>query len=93
VRPAYGVYAVRARLPDGRRVDGVANLGVRPMFDPPKELLETYLFDFSDDLYGQTIAVELHHFLRPEWKLDGLDALKRQITLDCDEARRRLGAA
>ena len=91
LRPAYGVYAVRVRLPDGR-LDGVANLGVRPMFDPPKELLETYLFDFTGDLYGQTIAVELHHFLRPEWKLDGLAALKAQIAKDCDEARRRLAS-
>ena len=90
LRPAYGVYAVRARLPDGRRVDGVANLGVRPMFDPPKELLEVYLFDFAGDLYGQPLAVELHHFLRPEWKLDGLDALKAQIAKDCDDARKAL---
>jgi riboflavin kinase/FMN adenylyltransferase len=87
LRPAYGVYAVRVRLPDGRRFDGVANLGVRPMFDPPKELLEVYLFDFAGDLYGQAIAVELRHFLRPEWKLDGLQALKRQIGLDCEAAR------
>ena len=90
LRPAYGVYAVRARLADGRRIDGVANLGVRPMFDPPKELLEVYLFDFAEDLYGRNIAVELHHFLRPEWKLDGLDALKAQIARDCDDARRAL---
>lgn len=89
-RPAYGVYAVRVGLPDGRRFDGVANLGIRPMFDPPKELLEVYLFDFAGDLYGVKVAVELHHFLRPEWKLDGLDALKAQIAKDCDEARKVL---
>lgn len=87
LRPAYGVYAVRVGLPDGRRHDGVANLGIRPMFDPPKELLEVYLFDFAGDLYGANIAVELHHFLRPEWKLDGLAALKAQIAKDCSEAR------
>ncbi len=92
LRPAYGVYAVRARLADGSVVDGVANLGVRPMFTPPKELLETYLFDWSGDLYGQTIGVELHHFIRPEWTLDGLHALKVQIAKDCDEARRLLSA-
>jgi riboflavin kinase / FMN adenylyltransferase len=90
LRPAYGVYAVRAGLPDGRRIDGVANLGIRPMFDPPKELLEVYLFDFAGDLYGADLAVELHHFLRPEWKLDGLDALKAQIARDCDAAREML---
>ncbi len=92
LRPAYGVYAVRVCLADGSRVDGVANLGVRPMFTPPKELLETYLFDWSGDLYGQTIAVELYHFIRPEWKLDGLDALRAQIAKDCDDARRLLSA-
>lgn len=87
LRPRYGVYAVRMAMADGSRVDGVANLGVRPMFDPPKELLETYLFDWSGDLYGQTVGVELHGFLRPEWKLDGLAALKAQIAKDCDAAR------
>src|SRR3546814_5554141 len=59
VRPAYGIYAVRGRLPDGRVLGGAANLGIRPTFDPPRELLEPYFFDFAGDLYGQTIAVEL----------------------------------
>ena len=53
LRPRYGVYAIQARLPDGRILDGAANLGIRPSFDPPKELLEAYLFDFDEDLYGQ----------------------------------------
>ncbi len=90
LRPAYGVYAVRGHLPDGRVVDGAANMGVRPQFNPPKELLEPHFFDFAEDLYGRTIAVELIAFLRPEWKFDGLDALKVQIAADCAEARRRL---
>jgi len=90
LRPAYGVYAVRGRLPVGRVVDGAANLGVRPMFDPPKELLEPYFFDFSGDLYGQSIEVEMVSFLRPEAKFDGLDALTAQIARDCDAARQIL---
>lgn len=90
LRPAYGVYAVRGRLPDGRVVGGAANMGVRPQFDPPKELLEPHFFDFSGDLYGQTIAVDLVAYLRPEWRFDGLDALKVQIAADCAEAARRL---
>jgi riboflavin kinase / FMN adenylyltransferase len=90
LRPAYGVYAVRGRLPDGRVVDGAANLGVRPQFDPPKELLEPYFFDFSGDLYGQEIEVELVHFLRPEAKFDSLDALTAQIERDCGDARAAL---
>jgi len=93
LRPAYGVYAVRGRLPGGRVVDGAANLGIRPQFDPPKELLEPHFFDFSGDLYGQTIDVEFISFLRPEARFDGLDALTAQIAADCAEARRRLAAA
>lgn len=90
LRPAYGIYAVRARLPDGRVVDGAANLGIRPTFEPPKELLETYLFDFSGDLYGQRLEVELVSFLRPEARFDGLEALQAQMNADMAEARRRL---
>lgn len=90
LRPAYGIYAVRGRLPDGRMVDGAANLGVRPTFDPPKELLEPYFFDFSEDLYGQEIDVELHHFLRPEARFVSLEALQEQMAADCDAAQRRL---
>ncbi|MGI4876818.1 MAG: bifunctional riboflavin kinase/FAD synthetase [Janthinobacterium lividum] len=87
LRPRYGVYAIRARLEDGSIVNGVANIGVRPMIEPPLELLEAHLFDWSGDLYGQRVEVELHHFIRPEWKLDGLPALITQITADCAEAR------
>ncbi len=87
LRPAYGVYAVRVVLPDGTRRGGVANLGIRPMFDPPVELLETYIFDFEGDLYGQTLGIELIAYLRPEWKLDGLDALVKQVEADKAAAR------
>jgi riboflavin kinase / FMN adenylyltransferase len=87
LRPAYGIYAVRGRLADGRVLDGAANLGIRPTFDPPKELLEPYFFDFSGDLYGQVIEVELVEYLRPEAKFDGLDALTAQMNADCARAR------
>jgi riboflavin kinase/FMN adenylyltransferase len=89
-RPAYGVYAVRVRTDDGAEHDGVANIGVRPMFDPPRELLETVLFDFDGDLYDRTIEVALHHYIRPEMKLDGLDALKARMREDAAEAKRLL---
>ena len=91
-RPAYGIYAVRVRLDDGSEHDGVANIGVRPMFDPPRELLEVVLFDWSGDLYGRTIEVALHHYLRPEAKFDGLDALKAQMDRDAADAKRLLAA-
>lgn len=90
LRPRYGIYAVKGRLPDGRVVKGAANLGIRPTFDPPKELLEPYFFDFAEDLYGQVIEVELHHFLRGEAKFDDLDSLMVQMAKDCAEAKERL---
>ncbi|WP_022673185.1 bifunctional riboflavin kinase/FAD synthetase [Novosphingopyxis baekryungensis] len=93
LRPRYGIYAVRGRLPDGRMLEGAANIGIRPSFDPPVELLEPYFFQFSADLYGQTIAVELHAFIRPEQKFDDLEALKEQMANDCDRARALLADA
>lgn len=90
LRPRYGIYAVTGRLPDGRVLKGAANLGIRPTFDPPKELLEPHFFDFSGDLYGQEIEVAFHHFLRPEAKFDGLDALVAQMERDCERARELL---
>lgn len=90
LRPRYGIYAVRGRLPDGRVLNGAANLGVRPSFDPPKELLEPHFFDFADDLYDQEIDVEFHAFLRPEARYDGLEALTAAIAADCARARELL---
>jgi riboflavin kinase/FMN adenylyltransferase len=90
LRPAYGIYAVRGRLPDGRVLDGAANLGIRPSFDPPRELLEPYFFDFAGDLYGQAIEVVLVDYLRPEAKFDTLEALKAQVAADCERARASL---
>ncbi|MEJ6788602.1 bifunctional riboflavin kinase/FAD synthetase [Brevundimonas sp. BR2-1] len=87
MRPAYGVYATRTRLPDGRMLDGVASLGVRPMYQLAEPLLEVWLFDFDEDLYGQTIETELIAFLRGEMVFDGLDALKVQIDADAAAAR------
>ena len=92
LRPRFGIYAVRGRLPDGRVLDGAANLGIRPSFDPPLELLEPHFFDFDGDLYGQRIEVELISFLRPERKFDRMDALAAQMEADCAEARKRLAA-
>lgn len=87
LRPAYGIYAVRARLVDGRQLDGVANLGIRPTIEPPLELLESFFFDFSGDLYGQQIEVSLIEYLRPEAKFHSLDALKVQMDQDAAQAR------
>ena len=93
LRPKYGVYAVTGRiLSTGEELKGAANIGVRPQFEPPKELLEPYFFDFSGDLYGQEIEVAFHHFLRGEAKFDSLDDLTAQMEKDCEEAKRLLSA-
>jgi riboflavin kinase/FMN adenylyltransferase len=91
LRPAYGIYAVTGLLPGGQIVHGAANLGIRPSFDPPIELLEPFFFDFAGDLYGQEIEVALHHYLRPEAKFDSLEALTAQMEQDCLQARTLLG--
>ncbi len=93
MRPAYGVFATRTRLADGRVIDGVANLGVRPMFETPEPLLEVWLFDFSGDLYGQVVETQLIARLRGEMSFDGLDALKIQIDADARAARAALAQA
>tara|TARA_R110000787_G_scaffold41162_7_gene101899 strand:- start:11639 stop:12595 length:957 start_codon:yes stop_codon:yes gene_type:complete len=90
LRPAYGIYAVRGLLPDGRVLDGAANLGIRPMFDPPKLLLEPHFFDFAENLYDQRIAVQLIAYLHAERAYDGLDALMNGIAQDCADARQIL---
>ncbi len=92
LRPRYGIYAVKGKLADDRVLDGAANLGIRPSFEPPKELLEPHFFDFAEDLYGQHIEVEFHAFIRPEMKFDDMEALMLQMQADCDEARRILEA-
>lgn len=94
IKPAFGVYAVHVTIfeddkPVGRH-DGVANLGIRPMFETPIPHLETFLFDFSGDLYGKHLAIELVSYIRPEAKFSGLEALKAQIALDCATAREAL---
>jgi riboflavin kinase/FMN adenylyltransferase len=90
LRPAYGIYAVRVWLNDEHQYAGVANVGTRPMFSPPQELLEAHLFDFDGDLYGRKIEVALHHYIRPEARFDSVDALVAQMDKDGAEAKRLL---
>ncbi len=95
-RPAFGVYAVLVDVLDGPHkgsYQGAASLGIRPMFDGDHPNIETFLFDFSGDLYGSTLSVALVDFLRPELKFDGLDALIEQMDADCARARTILSAA
>ena len=93
LRPARGVYAVRAGLGEDAAVewfDGVANLGNRPTVDGTRLLFEIHLFNFDRDIYGRNIRAALIEFIRPELKFDGLDALKDQIARDCAAAKRIL---
>ena len=81
----FGVYAVKVEI-DGMSYNGVSNYGIRPTFDDEKLLLETYLFDFSKDIYGKDIVVSFIEFIRKEKKFDGIDLLKEQIALDSKKA-------
>ena len=89
-RPKYGIYAVRVTLDDGSERPGVASLGVRPTFEPPRELLEAHLLDFDGDLYGRKIEVALHGFIREERRFDSADALVAEMRKDEAAARRLL---
>ena len=82
----HGIYAVRASI-DGRRCDGVANFGRRPMFDQGTVLLEVFLFNFSGDLYGKVIDVAFLDWIRPEMKFDGVAELVRRMGEDSASAR------
>ncbi len=83
-----GIYAVRFRMADGVLYNGVASFGRRPTVDSDGEaLLETFVFDYSGDLYGQICAVSFFGHLRDEMKFDGLDALVVQMKQDDAEAR------
>ncbi|MEX0841310.1 MAG: riboflavin kinase, partial [Xanthobacteraceae bacterium] len=85
----HGIYAVRVGL-DGRRLDGVASFGRRPMFDNGSPLLEVFLFDFEGDLYGKTIDVAFLAWIRQEMKFDSIDTLVRQMDEDSARAREAL---
>lgn len=93
--PKLGVYAVLVEILEGPfkgEYHGAASLGVRPMFGENTPNLETFIFDFSGDLYGTKLSIGLVEYLRPELKFDSLDALIHQMAQDCDQARNILAA-
>ena len=93
--PRFGIYAVKADVLDGPHRGsylGAASVGVRPMFDGVVPNLETFLFDFSGDLYGAHLSVALVDYLRPEAKFDSIEALVAQMDADCAKARAILAA-
>lgn len=93
--PRFGVYAVFADVLTGPQAGsymGAASLGVRPMFGVNQPNLETFLFDFKGDLYGQHLSIAFVDYLRPEMKFDGLPGLLAQMDADCTRARTILSA-
>jgi len=93
--PRFGVYAVLVDVlggPHKGHYRGAASLGTRPMFDGEVANLETYIFDFSGDLYSADLSVALVDFLRPEARFDSLDAFIAQMDEDCRRARAALEA-
>ena len=85
--PVAGVYAVRVNGGGLQGAPGVANVGTRPTVNGTDNRLEVHLLDFSGDLYSRHLEVEFLHFLRPEKKFDGLEALTAAIHADIDNAK------
>ena len=81
--PANGVYAARIVLPDGNRYNGMLNIGNRPTLNRPNDYsIEANLFDFSGNLYGSSLAVELIRYMRPEQTFADITALRAQLVAD-----------
>ncbi|KUF11064.1 bifunctional riboflavin kinase/FAD synthetase [Pseudoponticoccus marisrubri] len=95
-KPRFGVYAVLVDVKTGPlkgSYHGAASVGVRPMFGENRPNIETFLFDFTGDIYGETLSVALVEFLRPEESFDGVEALVAQMDRDCARARQILDTA
>ncbi|HVN00804.1 MAG TPA: bifunctional riboflavin kinase/FAD synthetase [Caulobacteraceae bacterium] len=87
VVPKLGVYATLTTLKDGRRLPGVANIGVNPTTGEVEPRLEVWLFDFDEDIYGETIETALIAFIRPEEKFASVEAMLKVIADDAAKAR------
>ncbi len=88
VHPAYGVYAGRVQI-EGEDVwrNAAINIGIRPMFETPQARVESFILDFSGDIYGKILKVRPVQFLRSEAKFNSLEDLIAQMDRDCAQAR------
>ncbi len=86
VCPEFGVYACKA-LVDGVTYPAVTNVGVRPTVSGEGVTVEPWILDFDGDLYGKTITLEFHKFLRPEQKFGSLEELQAEIRKNAEETR------
>ena len=84
--PRHGVYACRVLIEDQQYM-AVTNVGTRPTVNGHHITVEPWILDFEGDLYGKTITLLFHEFLRPEQKFDSLDELKQQIHTDAQKTR------
>ena len=92
--PRFGVYAVRCGLADGRQLNGVANLGVRPSFGTHAPLCEVNLFSEAPlELYGQPLRIAFEAHLRDEKRFENADALRAQIAIDVAAAKEVISAS
>ena len=86
--PRYGVYAARAILDDGSEHMAVTNVGVRPTVSGEDRVsVESYILDYSGNLYDRQVRIEFFRFIRPEMKFPSVDALKAQILKDAETTR------
>ena len=88
VVPRLGVYAVKVNGPKFNK-KGIANIGFRPTFNGKKLLLETNIFGINKNLYNKEISISFTKFIRPEKKFKDLDRLKKQITIDIKETKKK----
>jgi len=90
ILPEAGVYATRVRF-DERVFDSVTNIGRRPSVDHEKHItVETYIFDFDENIYGETLELEVIRFLRPVKKFQNLEEVHEQVKRDIEEAKKYL---
>lgn len=87
--PVSGVFAVKVKIDDSIH-EGVANIGNRPTVNGQRSQLEVHVFDYSGNLYGKFISVQLVDKLRNEIKFDSFEQLKQQILADAEQAKERM---
>jgi len=93
IRPKYGVYAVHLCFIDDSKkgsVNGVANIGIRPTIGGNNELLEVFIFNFKENIYGQRVKVDLIEYLRPEIKFNNLELMVAEMKRDIKRAKNLL---
>jgi len=92
VRPKFGVYCVEVKLAGSDDwLPAIANTGSRPTVGGEDARLEVHIFNFDQDIYGQNIHVRFRSFIRGEQKFESFEALKEQITNDCEGAKALFG--